>query len=150
MELYAKTVIPGGTAVMYSANQIFVISRRQDKDADGVVNGYTFIINIEKSRYVKEKSKFPFEVSFETGIDRWSGLFDIAGELGFIAKGTKKGTYCLVDTKTGVVDEQEFKESQLATNGAFWEKMLARPDFVDAVKNKYQLSHGPIMQKEAV
>jgi RecA/RadA recombinase len=79
--LYPKDIIGGGTGIYYSADTIWILGRQQDKDADGI-NGYHFIINVEKSRYVKEKSKIPITVSYEGGIKRWSGLLDLALEGG--------------------------------------------------------------------
>ena len=61
----------------YSADNIFIIGRQQEKEGTEIV-GYNFIINIEKSRYVREKSKIPVTVSFDGGISRWSGLLDLA------------------------------------------------------------------------
>ena len=50
------------------------------------VNGYDFIINVEKSRMVKEKSKIPVSVSWDGGVERNSGLLDIALAGGFVVK----------------------------------------------------------------
>jgi len=52
--LYPKTIMSGGTGPMYSANTVFFIGKQQEKDGTEVV-GYNFIINVEKSRYVREK-----------------------------------------------------------------------------------------------
>ena len=48
-----------------------------NKEKGTDVVGYNFIINVEKSRYVREKSKIPIEVSWEGGISKWSGLLDM-------------------------------------------------------------------------
>ncbi|UQJ95780.1 RecA-like recombination protein [Klebsiella phage CPRSB] len=48
------------------------------------VVGYDFIMNIEKSRFVKEKSKFPLHVTYEGGISMYSGLLDLAMEMNFV------------------------------------------------------------------
>jgi RecA/RadA recombinase len=56
MELYAKDVVGGGTGSYYAADNIFILDRQQEKEGTEVV-GYNFIINVEKSRYVREKSK---------------------------------------------------------------------------------------------
>lgn len=93
-EMYSKAVVSGGTGVTYSADTVFIIGRAQEKDG----TGYTFTINIEKSRYVREKSKFPFTVTFANGVDKWSGLLDIAIELGFVGKDGKKYVRTGIDT----------------------------------------------------
>ena len=56
MEMYSKAVVSGGSGVMYSSDNVWIIGRQQDKDGSDV-KGYHFIINVEKSRFVKEKSK---------------------------------------------------------------------------------------------
>ena len=84
-EMYSKPIVSGGTGIYYSANQIFIISKSQEKDGDQLA-GFKFTINIEKSRYVKEKSKLPFTVLFDSGIMKWSSLFDLAQESGHIIK----------------------------------------------------------------
>ena len=83
--LYPKDIVGGGTGSYYSADNIFIIGRQQEKEGTEVV-GYNFIINVEKSRYVKEKSKIPVSVSFDGGISKWSGLLDIALESGHVIK----------------------------------------------------------------
>ena len=77
--LFPKDVVSGGTGVYYSADNIFIIGRQQEKQGKDVV-GYNFIINVEKSRFVREKSRIPIEVTWEGGISKWSGLIDMAIE----------------------------------------------------------------------
>jgi hypothetical protein len=103
MQQYAfeNGVISHNTGSYYSADNIWVIGRQQEKDGTEIA-GYHFIINIEKSRYVKEKSKIPITISWEGGINRWSGLFDVALEGGYIVK-PKNGWYAVVDRETGEI-----------------------------------------------
>ena len=79
--MFPKDIVGGGTGSYYSADNIFILGRQQEKEGTEVV-GYNFIINVEKSRYVKEKSKIPVSVSFDGGISKWSGLLDLALESG--------------------------------------------------------------------
>jgi len=65
--LFPKAVVSGGTGIYYSADAIWIIGRQQDKVGKDI-QGYHFIINVEKSRHVKEKSKIPISVSWEGGI----------------------------------------------------------------------------------
>ena len=87
MDLFPKNVVSGGSGTIYSANQIFIIGKAQDKEGTDL-KGYKFTINIEKSRKVREKAKLPFTVHFESGILKYSGLLDIAMALGFVTKPT--------------------------------------------------------------
>jgi RecA/RadA recombinase len=73
MGLFPKAIVSGGTGIYYSADNIWILGRQQDKQGTEI-KGYHFVINVEKSRYVKEKSKIPISVSWEGGVQRWSGL----------------------------------------------------------------------------
>jgi hypothetical protein len=70
-----QTIVHNSGA-MYSSNVVFIIGRSQEKDGTDL-SGYTFTLNVEKSRDVREKSKLKFKVLFETGIVKYSGLLDI-------------------------------------------------------------------------
>lgn len=135
MELYSKTVIPGGTAVTYSANQIFVISKSQEKDGTEII-GYNFTINIEKSRYVRERSKLPFLVTYNEGISKYSGLLDIALESKHIIK-PSNGWYSRVD-KDGVVEDIKWRAKDTTTK-EFWDPILNQQSFREYIKGRYQL-----------
>src|SRR5687768_11447811 len=84
-EMYAKAVVSGGTGSYYSADNIYIIGRQQNKDGTEL-SGYNFVINVEKSRYVREKSKIPVTVKFDGGISRYSALLDIALESEHVIK----------------------------------------------------------------
>ena len=67
--LFPKDVVGGGTGIYYSADNIWILGRQQDK-VGTEIKGYHFVINVEKSRYVKEKSKI--YLSF---LGRWRTAF---------------------------------------------------------------------------
>ena len=56
--MFPKAIVSGGTGIYYSADNIWIIGRRQEKDGSDIA-GYHFLINVEKSRYVREKSSIP-------------------------------------------------------------------------------------------
>ena len=93
--LFPKDIVSGGTGIMYSADNVWILGRRQNKTGTEIT-GYDFIINVEKSRYVREKSKIPVSVSWNGGIERYSGLLDIAIAGGFVIK-PSNGWYVRVD-----------------------------------------------------
>ena len=145
-EMYSKAVVSGGTGIYYSADNIFIIGRQQEKDGTEIT-GYNFIINVEKSRYVREKSKIPVSVSYDGGINKWSGLIDIALESGHVLKPTN-GWYCKVDKETGETgDKKRLADTQ---NEEFWGEILASEDFKDFVRKKYEISYGNIMGQDDV
>jgi hypothetical protein len=142
--LYPKDIVGGGTGSYYSADNIFIIGRQQEKDGTEVV-GYNFIINVEKSRYVREKSKIPITVSFEGGIQKFSGLLDVAMEGKFVAK-PSPGWYAKVNQSTGEIgDKVRFDTTQTE---AFWKDILSSESFKEYVSKKYEISYGSILQTE--
>lgn len=143
MALYPKDIVGGGTGAYYSSDNIFIIGRQQEKEGTEVV-GYNFVINIEKSRHSKEKSKIPISVRHEGGISKWSGLLDIALETGHVVPASK-GWYSRVDMTTGEVEEKKWRAKDIDT-GEFWNQIIACPTFDQAVKAKYQNATGKLIK----
>jgi RecA/RadA recombinase len=145
--LYPKDIVSGGTGSYYGADNIWILGRQQDKESSGEISGYHFVINIEKSRYVKEKSKIPITISHEGGINRWSGLLDIALEGGYIAK-TKVGWYALVNRETGEVADKNMRAGDIVDNKDLWLKMFKDTDFAEYIHKKYALSTGSLVDED--
>lgn len=145
--LYPKDIVGGGTGAMYSADNVYILGRQQEKDGTEVI-GYNFIINVEKSRYVKEKSKIPVSVSFDGGISRWSGLLDIALESGHVIK-PSNGWYQKIDKETGELDEKKYRIKDTDTK-EFWMPILKQPSFYNFVKNRYAVAHDSILKDEDI
>ena len=140
IEMYSKDVVGGGTGSYYGSDNIWILGRQQDKD-DKEIKGYHFVINVEKSRYVKEKSKIPITISYEGGINRWSGLLDIAVDGGYIIK-PKVGWYATVDRETGEVHTPSVRAGDIVDNKEFWMKMFKDTDFAAYLENKYKMGSG--------
>lgn len=136
MTLYPKQIISGGSGLIYSANQAFIIGKSQEKDGTDIV-GYNFTINIEKSRFVREKAKLPFLVTYEGGVHKYSGLLEIALESGHVIK-PSNGWYSRVNTETGEVEEKKFRAKDTQTS-EFWGNVLSQQSFHDFIKHQYQL-----------
>lgn len=147
MEMYSKAVISGGTGLMYSANQAFIITKVQDKDGTDL-KGWHFNITVEKSRYVREKSRLSFNVQYSKGINKWSGLLDLATEAGVVEKVRKRSyVYHYINPETGEVDtEKDYSEADTNTS-AFWNRYLKNETFKKFVEDKYALN-GPLMEEE--
>jgi RecA/RadA recombinase len=143
--MFPKDIVGGGTGSYYSADNIYIIGRQQEKEGTEVV-GYNFIINVEKSRHVKEKSKIPVTVSFDGGISKWSGLLDLSLESGHVLK-PSNGWYSKVNVETGEVEEKKYREKD-TNNKEFWNSILESKSFKDFVKNKYQVASSDILKKE--
>ena len=143
--MFPKDIVGGGTGSYYSADNIFILGRQQEKEGTEIV-GYNFIINVEKSRYVREKSKIPISVSFDGGISKWSGLLDIALESKHVVK-PSNGWYAKVDPATGEVEEKKYRIKDTDTK-EFWTSILEDVTFQEYVSNKYSVGTGAIMQAE--
>jgi len=145
--MFPKAIVGGGTGAYYSADNIFIIGRQQEKEGTEVV-GYNFIINVEKSRYVREKSKIPITVSHDGGISRWSGLLDIALESGHVVK-PSNGWYSKVDKDTGEIEEKKYRVKDTDTK-EFWLPILMQKSFIQFVKDKYQVASKDILKDEDI
>ena len=144
-EIYSKAVVSGGTGIMYASNSVWIIGRSQEKDGSDLI-GYSFNINIEKSRFVREKSKIPITVTFEGGVDEWSGLLEIALELGSCVK-PSNGWYQRVNLDTGEVEEKKFRAKD-TNSKEFWTPILNSPKFKEAVEQRYKISNGTMLDDE--
>ena len=132
-------VVTHNTGIYYSADNIFIIGRQQEKEGTEVV-GFNFIINVEKSRFVREKSKIPIEVSFEGGISTWSGLLDIALEGGFVVKPTN-GWYAHKGS------EKKHRQKDTYTK-EFWMPILTSKEFRDYIESRYKIAGTEMLQKQ--
>lgn len=145
--MFPKAIVSGGTGIYYSAQNIYIVGRQQDKDGTDLI-GYNFIINVEKSRYVREKSKIPVTVSFDGGISTWSGLLDMAIESGHVVK-PSNGWYSRVNTTTGEVEDKKFRIKDTDSK-EFWLPVLGDPTFQEWIKQNYQIANGAIMSDDEV
>jgi RecA/RadA recombinase len=142
MGLFPKAIVSGGTGVMYSADNVWIIGRRQEKSGTEVV-GYDFVVNIEKSRFVKEKSKIPISVSWEGGIERWSGFTEVAIDMGYVIK-PKNGWYMAVnpETKEELTGNVRMKDTLKAE---FWKNIFENTDFASAIEEKFKVAHRSLL-----
>lgn len=139
MEMYSKDVVSGGTGGIYNSENIWIIGRQQDKD-DKTINGYHFVIKVEKSRYVREGSKIPITVSFGSGIDQWSGLWELAEEFGIIKPSKIQGKMQGYVTLGDKLDEP-IKKDALITSKNFYQSLLQDKAFTDFIEQKYKLEN---------
>jgi len=147
MEMFSKAVVSGGTGIYYSADNIYIIGRQQEKTGQDLT-GYNFIINVEKSRFVREKSKIPVEVSFEGGISKWSGLLDMAMESGHVIK-PSNGWYQRVDMSTGEAVEPKARKTDTYKKD-FWFPILSDETFIDWISKRYTISSSDGIMKEEI
>ena len=132
--MFPKAIVGGGTGSYYSADNIYILGRQQEKDGADLV-GYNYIINVEKSRYVREKARIPVTVRFDGGVSRHSGLLDMALESGHVIK-PSNGWYSRVNTDTGEVEAKKWRLAD-TDSAEFWSSILEQTSFKDWVRENY-------------
>ena len=144
MEMFSTQVVSGGKGQYYSADNIYILGRQQQKGTaaegtDKEIVGWDFIITVEKSRYVKEKSKIPVTVSYEKGVSPFSGLLAWAEEFGLAVK-------CKIGNSTGYTRSFIKDDTPVLTKDTntvdFWTPFWKETNFAECIKQKYQLPEG--------
>jgi len=146
LEMYSKDVVGGGTGSMYSSDNVYIIGRRQEKDGKEIV-GYEFVIKVEKSRYVREGSQIPIMVKFEGGIERYSGLLEVALEGGYVIK-PKMGWYQRANPETGETLEEKNHRQKDTLSKEFWTLVFESTDFANYIENRFKISVGNLIDEQ--
>lgn len=144
--LFPKDIVGGGTGIYYSADNIWILGRQQDKKGTEI-QGYHFVINVEKSRYVKEKSKIPITVSWDGGVRKYSGLLDVALAGGYVTK-PSNGWYAAVDRETGEVGNKVRYEATLEKE--FWDPIFETTDFKEFLKKQYSIGYQSLVSMDDI
>lgn len=138
-KLYGKQIMSGGTGPMLSSNTVLFITRSQEKDGKDLL-GYTFTLVVEKSRSIREQSKFPITVLFDSdGIYKYTGVFDHALKLGFITS-PKQGWY-----EYG--NSGKKRRADLEMNETIMQEIVDNKDFQLLVEGLYSLDN--VVKEEA-
>jgi RecA/RadA recombinase len=145
--LFPKDIVGGGTGIYYSADNIWILGRRQNKKGTEIT-GYEFIINVDKSRYVKEKSKIPISVSWEGGVEAYSGLLEVALAGGYVRK-PSNGWYEAVDPSTGEVLSGKCREANTIEK-EFWDPVFDKTDFKEFIKRQYTIGYKSEIDLDAI
>lgn len=107
MGLFPKTIVAGGEALQYAASSIIMLSKSQIKEGTEKVGNF-ITCTAYKSRFTKEGTKVQTELRFDTGLNRYYGLLDIAVKCGICKCIAKK--YVFND------DEKPKTEKQIYSN----------------------------------
>ena len=146
--LFPKAVVSGGTGIYYSADNIWIIGRRQNKKGTEIT-GYDFVINVDKSRYVKEKSKIPISVSWDGGVEQWSGLLEVAMVGNFVRK-PSNGWYEAMDPASGeVLSPSKVREAETLTE-EFWKPVFEKTNFKEFLKEHYTIGYKSTIDEAAL
>jgi hypothetical protein len=142
MGMFPQQIMSSGTGIMLSSNTVIFIGKSQEKEGSDLV-GYNFTMNIEKSRFVREKSKFIFTVKYEGGIQKYSGLMDIALDAGVVIK-PSNGYYQKINLETGEPEGKKFRMKE-TDNSEFWDPILKSKEFTEFVHKTYKLGYSSIL-----
>lgn len=144
--MFPKDIVGGGTGSYYAGDNIWILGRRQDKDGTDL-NGYKFVINIEKSRFLREKSVIPITISFDNGINKWSGLLELAIEAGLV-QSPKKGWYAYVNPSTGELSKN-MRAADIENSSEFWNRVFEETDFEQWIEKKYKLQAVNMLEEQS-
>lgn len=82
-------VISGGSGLLYAADTIVLLSKSKDKDGTEVV-GNIIKCKTYKSRMSRENQEVELKLSYESGLDKWYGMRQIAEKGGLLTKASTK------------------------------------------------------------
>lgn len=134
--MFPKTILSGGTGLTYSADQIFFVGKSKEKEGTDVV-GYTFTLNVEKSRHIKEGSKIRITVKYDGGIDPYTGLLEIAQATGHVVS-PSKGWYSRVIK--GEQEDRKWRAKDTSTK-EFWDDLIhGDPSFDEAIGKQFKVA----------
>ena len=134
-ELYSKPIISGGQGPLLSANTAIITSRRKMADkVAGVSIGMDFVMKIEKSRFMREGVRLPLSIPTGSEIKRYSGLWDLALETGFLEK---EGNSFIVPE---IPDFPKASKKKLEDNDSFWKMMFEKTTFVKTIEENLIVS----------
>lgn len=146
--IYAEPVLKGGKQAFLSTDVILFVSRSQEKekvDGKDTLVGWSFNYSVMKSRFVKEKSKFSITVKYDGGISKYSGLFELAEEFGFIYS-EKQGFYKI---NLGDWDaDKSWRRKALEDEPSFFDELLKDETFKRLSSEKYALEASKMIQDE--
>ena len=76
----------GGSGLKYAASTIVYLSKKKEKNADGDVIGNIIHCKLYKSRLTKENQQVDVQLNYESGLNRYYGLTEIALNHGIFKK----------------------------------------------------------------
>jgi hypothetical protein len=80
----------GGTGLKYAASTIVYLSKKKDKNSDGEVVGNIVHCKLYKGRFTKENKQIDVRLNYDTGLDPYYGLVEIAVNAGIFKKNSTR------------------------------------------------------------
>ena len=128
---FPTTVMSGGTGVMYISDTVLLVGKSQEKTGK-VLDGFDFKLNIDKSRFIKEKLTIPFPVMYSGGPDKYGALFDLCMAHTDIIE--QKGAWYVYPES-----DKNKRKSEIVQDTKWMDSLLENDEFVDAVEGYYRL-----------
>lgn len=82
-------IISGGSGLIYAADTILMLSKKKLKEGDEVV-GNIITVKTYKSRLSRENQEVELKLSYDSGLDKWYGMREIAERGGLLKKVSTK------------------------------------------------------------
>ena len=96
----------GGSGLKYAASTIVYLSKKKDKDGTDII-GNIIRCKLFKSRLTKENKQVQVQLSYDTGLNLYYGLVEIAVKYGIFKK---------ISTRIELPDGRKVYEKQINTN----------------------------------
>ena len=79
-------LVSHNSGLKYAASTIVYLSKKKEKNADGDVVGSIIHCKLYKSRLTKENQQVDVQLNYDSGLNRYYGLIDIALSAGIFKK----------------------------------------------------------------
>tara|TARA_B100000287_G_scaffold397944_1_gene414955 strand:- start:1030 stop:2073 length:1044 start_codon:yes stop_codon:yes gene_type:complete len=89
MGLFAKKVMGGGSGLKYAASSIIFLSKKKEKDGKDVIGNIVHCKN-EKSRLTIENKMVDVILRYDSGLDRYYGLLELAVKYGIFKQASTR------------------------------------------------------------
>lgn len=137
MEKFAKKIISGGKKSYLASDDVWIIGRQQEgtKGSKEGILGYTFVINIDKSRKCKEGTKIAIESTFANGVNKWSSIYQEASQLGYLEA---RGPWIYaIDFDSG--ESKARKKTDIMNDDEWFQRLITDEKFIKHLEDKYLL-----------
>ena len=88
--MYPTTEMSGGQGIRYAASTIVYLSKRKDKNTDGDVIGNIIHCKLYKGRLTKENKMVDVRLNYNTGLDLYYGLLELALQYNIFKKNSTR------------------------------------------------------------
>jgi RecA/RadA recombinase len=155
--LYQKSIPSGGTGFVKISDSVILMSSKNisaEKDEETKVSyGSTFMMKALKSRSISKDFSLPLDVSYDSGILPYSGLFDLLQRMSKHLKQVTQQKYSLI-TENGEILEYngkfDFKKSEVEHSTDFWRFVFKNTSFAQEIKDKVSLKEKKLIDEKAL